>query len=133
MKALQLGGHTMRSAVLLLCASPFFAGAAAGQNAIQIEPPKGGLGWLTHPYQTREVPPINLTNTPRLDALIHAGNLYLTAQDVVALAIENNLDIEVQRSATRPCWLTKFCGAPRAAACYGPLVSASQPVPPALA
>jgi outer membrane protein TolC len=99
MKALQLGGHTMRSAVLLLCASLLFGGAAAGQTAIQIEAPKGGLGWLTHPYQTREVPPINLSNTSRLDSLIRAGNLYLTAQDVVALAIENNLDIEVQRYA----------------------------------
>jgi outer membrane protein TolC len=29
--------------------------------------------------------------------LIRAGNLYLSAQDVVALAIENNIDVEVQR------------------------------------
>ncbi len=42
-------------------------------------------------------PPIRLTNSPRLDSLIRAGNLYLTAQDVVALAIENNIDVEVQR------------------------------------
>ena len=28
---------------------------------------------------------------------MRAGNLYLTAPDVVALAIENNLDVEVQR------------------------------------
>jgi len=32
-----------------------------------------------------------------MESLIHAGNLYLSAQDAVALAIENNLDIEVQR------------------------------------
>jgi outer membrane protein TolC len=38
-----------------------------------------------------------LSNTPRLNQLIRAGNLYLTAQDVVALAIENNIDVEVQR------------------------------------
>lgn len=30
---------------------------------------------------------------------MRAGNLYLTAQDVVALAIENNIDVEVQRYA----------------------------------
>ena len=33
----------------------------------------------------------------RLDALIRAGNLYLSSADVVALAVENNIDVEVQR------------------------------------
>jgi outer membrane protein len=80
----------------LLCAS-LLAASAAAQSEIQIEPAKGGLGWLTHPYQTREVPPINLANSSRLESLVRAGNLYLSAQDVVALALENNIDIEVQR------------------------------------
>ncbi len=40
---------------------------------------------------------MNLSNSGRLESLLHAGNLYLSAQDAVALAIENNLDIEVQR------------------------------------
>jgi outer membrane protein TolC len=43
------------------------------------------------------VPDINLTNSDRLEALVRAGQLYLSAQDVVALALENNLDIEIQR------------------------------------
>lgn len=73
------------------------AGSAAAQTAVRIDPQKGGLGWLTHPYQTRSVPPVNLANTTRLEALERAGNLYLSAQDVVALAIENNIDVEVQR------------------------------------
>ncbi|QOY87419.1 TolC family protein [Paludibaculum fermentans] len=51
------------------------------------------------PYRTRDVPAINLANSSRLDSLVRAGNLYLTAQDVVALAIENNIDVEVQRYA----------------------------------
>ncbi len=62
-----------------------------------MQPATGGLGWLTHPYQPRNVPAIRLTNSPRMDALIRAGSLYLTAPDVVALAIENNIDVEVQR------------------------------------
>jgi outer membrane protein len=69
----------------------------SGQPAVRIEPAKGGLGWLTHPYQQRNVPPINLTNSSRLESLVRAGNLYLSAQDVIALALENNLDIEIQR------------------------------------
>lgn len=55
------------------------------------------MGWLTHSYQARSVPPINLANSSRIGSLIRAGNLYLSAADVVALAIENNIDVEVQR------------------------------------
>jgi outer membrane protein TolC len=81
----------------LLSTSLLIAGSSFGQNAIRIEPPKGGLGWLTRPYQKSTVPPINLTNSDRLEALVRAGNLYLSAQDTIALALENNLDIEIQR------------------------------------
>src|SRR5579864_213478 len=89
--------ETTRSVSLLVCALLLFACSATAQDAVRIEPAKGGLGWLTHPYQPRSVPPINLANSPRLESLIRAGNLYLSAQDVVALAIENNIDVEVQR------------------------------------
>jgi len=84
---------------LLLCAAALVAGAgtAAAQSAVRIDPATGGLGWLTHPYQTRSVPPVNLSNTTRLESLERGGNLYLSAPDVVALAIENSIDVEVQR------------------------------------
>ena len=59
--------------------------------------PEGRFSWLTRNYQPRSVPPVNLANTSRLSALLRAGNLYLTSRDVVALALENNIDIEVQR------------------------------------
>ena len=55
--------------------------------------PKGLFGW----YRQRNVEPINLTNSSRLQNLIRGGNLYLSAQDVIALTLENNLDIEIQR------------------------------------
>lgn len=72
--------------------------AAAAQSAVRIDDlPGGGLGRFTHPYKPRYVPPINLSNSSRLESLVRSGNLYLTAQDVVALAIENNLDVEIQR------------------------------------
>ena len=38
-----------------------------------------------------------MTNSGRLESLVRAGNLYVSAQDVIALALENNLDIEIQR------------------------------------
>ena len=81
--------------LLLLVGSQ--SGLLSAQSAVRIEPAKGGLGWLTHPYQQRYVPPVNLTNSARLETLVRAGNLYISAQDVIALALENNLDIEIQR------------------------------------
>src|SRR5258708_6963685 len=80
----------------ILCVS-LLSGPAAAQTEIRIDPAPSRLGWLTRPYEPRSVPPINLSNSSRLEALVRAGNIYLSAQDVVALALENNIDIEVQR------------------------------------
>jgi outer membrane protein TolC len=41
--------------------------------------------------------PVNLQNSARIHDLIRSGNLYLSLQDALALAIENNLDIELER------------------------------------
>ncbi len=87
----------LQTAVSTLFVSLFLAAVASAQSEITVQPPLGGLGWLTRPYQARRVPEIRLTNSPRLNDLIRAGSLYLTAPDVVALAIENNIDVEVQR------------------------------------
>jgi len=38
-----------------------------------------------------------MANSTRLDSLLRAGNLYLSLQDAIALALENNLDIAIQR------------------------------------
>ena len=81
----------------LLCAALCFAGPAFSQSNITIQQPSGGLGWFTRPYRVRTVSPINLSNSNRLETLIQGGKLYLSSQDVVALALENNLDIEIQR------------------------------------
>ena len=48
-------------------------------------------------YEAVTIPPVKLTNSPRLRDLIRAGKLYLTAQDAIALALENNLDLESYR------------------------------------
>jgi outer membrane protein TolC len=45
----------------------------------------------------RSHPQVNYENSERVHTLIRAGNLYLSLQDALALAIENNLDIELQR------------------------------------
>jgi outer membrane protein TolC len=45
-------------------------------------------------YRPSFVPPVNLTNSPRLQNLIRDGKLYVSLPDAIALAIENNLDLE---------------------------------------
>jgi outer membrane protein TolC len=59
-----------------------------------------GPGWfptLFAPYQPQPVPPMQLETSPRLRDLIHDGMLELSLSDALALAIENNLHIAVQR------------------------------------
>jgi outer membrane protein TolC len=49
------------------------------------------------PYTARHLAPPNLANTPRIDGLMHDGKLYLSLNDAIALALENNLDIAIAR------------------------------------
>ena len=49
------------------------------------------------PYTPRHLAPPNLANTARIDQLMHDGKLYLSLNDAIALALENNLDIAIQR------------------------------------
>ena len=49
------------------------------------------------PYVPSAVPLPNLDNSPRLLSLIHNGRLELSLSDALALTLENNLDIAVQR------------------------------------
>ncbi|HEX4810911.1 MAG TPA: TolC family protein, partial [Bryobacteraceae bacterium] len=86
-----------RYAVSLLCVCTILPIPLFSQSAARVEAPQRGLGWLTRPYQARIIPPVNMSNSSRLDALVRAGNLYLSAQDVVDLVIENNIDLEIQR------------------------------------
>src|SRR5580698_3942168 len=77
-------------AVLNLLASQCFA-----QSPQEVEKPTVPL--LIRSYRSSSVPPVNLRNSDHLHSLIRAGRLYLTVQDAIALAIENNLDLEVDR------------------------------------
>ncbi len=55
--------------------------------------PSGIFRW----YREREVPSLSLENSPRLESLIRDGKLELTLADTLTLALENNLDLAVQR------------------------------------
>ena len=57
-------------------------------------------GWfpaVLRPYQEQAISPMTLENSPRLRNLIRDGRLELSLADALALALENNMDIAVQR------------------------------------
>lgn len=70
--------------------------AAAQQSSdVSVEKPTGPF--LIRPYEAPFVPSIRVRNREGIRRLLRGGKLYLTVQDAIALAIENNLDLEVDR------------------------------------
>jgi outer membrane protein len=59
--------------------------------------PKHPFPNVIAPYTPRDVPPPVLSNTARIDQLMRDGKIYLSMDDAVALALENNLDIGIAR------------------------------------
>lgn len=49
------------------------------------------------PYTPRHVPQPNMSNSARVDQLIHEGKLMLSLSDAITLALENNLDVVIAR------------------------------------
>jgi len=90
---------TFARLAILLMALPAIPQAAAQSADITITPakPMPVVGLFTRPYQPRYISPVNLGNTNRLESLLRGGNLYLTVEDAIALVLENNVDIAIQR------------------------------------
>jgi outer membrane protein len=106
--------YETRSSIALLCAALLLSpaggfaadpptGAPPPQTNQPVVPPPavtephGLLGKLQNPYRARPVPTPSVANSGRLESLLRGGNLYLSIQDAIALALENNLDIAIQR------------------------------------
>ncbi|PWU04763.1 MAG: transporter [Terriglobia bacterium] len=79
--------------------SPNPPNAASPVNVPQPGPTEkpGFFTRIKAPYEPTGVAPVKLQNSSRLDALMRGGTIYLSLQDAMALVLENNLDIEVQR------------------------------------
>ena len=60
--------------------------------------PSTGIGGA---YRTPPVAPVNLENSHRIESLFRDGHITLSLQDAIALALENNLDLELVRYAPR--------------------------------
>jgi outer membrane protein TolC len=86
------------SVLFCVCALTASAQSATPLEVPNVLEPEGGFfKRLTRPYRTVEQPPISTANSGRIDSLLRAGRLYLSLQDAIALALENNLDIAIQR------------------------------------
>ena len=76
---------------------PFSERGPSGRIPAVTRQDKGRLTKLLGNYETTDVSPVNQGNTARLEALLRGGNLYLSLQDAIALSLENNINVEVQR------------------------------------
>jgi outer membrane protein len=59
--------------------------------------PRRAFPHVIQPYRSQELAPPNLGNSPRIDALMKDGKVFLSIDDAVALALENNLDLDIAR------------------------------------
>jgi outer membrane protein len=87
-------------ALILLCA----AGVLCAQDVDisktrEVSPYRNSHFWshFSWKYLPQDQARTQFYNSNRLDALMRAGNIYLSLQDAIALALENNLDIEYHR------------------------------------
>jgi outer membrane protein TolC len=90
---------------LLLAAALVFQPLASAQTVRSkpVDYSEGASGWppFTQIFDMPGVPDISLSNSGRLEALLHDARLYLSLSDALALAIENNLDIAWSRYGPR--------------------------------
>jgi outer membrane protein TolC len=93
--------QTLALALCCICALPVAFGQAApdqfGTQGTPIAPIKPKAPRILRPYLPTVVPPARIYNSGRFASLVQGGNLYLTVQDAIALALENNVDIEIAR------------------------------------
>jgi outer membrane protein len=59
--------------------------------------PRAAFPRVLQPYRPEAVPQPKLGNSARIDSLMRDGKIYLSINDAVALALENNLDIDIAR------------------------------------
>jgi len=111
-------GRASSRALATLCVCAAISGILAGQQTPPAAPsqatsaaparpqtlhlkdysvPRSAFPHLLQPYAPQPLPHSNLGNSPRIDSVMRDGKIYLSIDDAVALALENNLDLEIAR------------------------------------
>ena len=88
--------NLFRQSLALIC-----TGAMLYGQAPTVSRPATPVWW--RPYMPTTISPARMTNTQRIHSLMRAGKLYLTLQDAIALAVENDLNLEVARNQSDQC------------------------------
>jgi outer membrane protein TolC len=83
------------SGIMICCAIGSCYQTSAQTPALSLNLPKSKNPF--GPYMPSLVPAASLANSSRIDQLIHDGKLYLSLDDAILLALENNLDIAISR------------------------------------
>ena len=90
--------NLLSTAVALIC---LLALPLCARNPNDRTPSVGYTSGLLGAYKTGSVSEPDYRNSTRIRDLIRAGQLYLSLQDTIALALENNLDLELERYGVR--------------------------------
>ncbi len=85
--------------VALPSGSAVYAQSASQLPSVTDPPGYTGAHRALLPYTPRQVSATDFTNSMHVHELIRAGNLYLSLADAIRLALQNNLDIELERYA----------------------------------
>jgi outer membrane protein TolC len=88
---------SVQRGIAVVCVLLLLAPMAGAQGPAIQSNGGGRFSGLTRNYRFQELAPVDLANSNRLESLLRAGNIYLSLQDAIALALENNLDIAYQR------------------------------------
>lgn len=98
---------TAQAVTTFLCClqvAPGFAQnpAQPGASAFVGRTPQVTINTGTHrEFRPPNVSPPGMSDSARVESLIRDGKLYLSLQDAIALALENNLDLELERYGLR--------------------------------
>jgi hypothetical protein len=90
-----------KSCLAILLSSAMAVPVFSQAGSLQLESGHGLIYRLTRNYQVRDLQGVSFVDSPRIDKLLRAGNIYLSLRDAIALALENNLDIESSRYAPK--------------------------------
>jgi outer membrane protein TolC len=72
-------------------------GQARAVNLTDYSQPRSAFPHVLQPYLPRELAQPSFGNSARIDSLMHDGKIYLSVDDAIALALENNLDLDLAR------------------------------------
>ena len=72
---------------------------SSGMPSVSVPASADRYHGILRPFSPRQISQPSFENSSRIRQLIRAGNIYLALSDAIALAIENNLDIELLRYA----------------------------------